>query len=253
MHRFTIALCGIALAGSAHAVDGVFEINASCAQFGKQFRGRFQIVGNVPGAVQPDFDLGCFSGDGPGLPVQIENPGSYRLTSNLTTTSVNQTLIDVNVNTVSIDLNGFSLQGPVTCSGFTLTCSASGTGDGIDANTAENVTIRNGAIIGMGDDGVRVGIGAYIEELIVAENAGAGIEALSSGSVLRRLSVRENGGNGVSLGLGSSYIMDSTVYNNGNQGVFGGFCGNVLMSVNDGPDSCVAIAPNRCDVATDCD
>lgn len=229
MNRFTLALMGIALAGSAHAADGVFEINASCVQFG------------------------CFSGDGPGLPVQITSSGSYRLTGNLSTTDVDQTLIDVNADTVSIDLNGFSLQGPVTCSGSTVNCSASGTGDGIDANSSENVTIRNGAVIGMGDDGIRVGRSAYLEELIVVENAGVGVEALSSGSVLRRLSVRENGGNGVSLGLGSSYIMDSTVFNNGGQGVFGGFCGNVLMSVNDGPDSCIAIAPNRCDVATDCD
>jgi len=229
MKRLHLLWLGIALSGSVHAVDGVFEINESCVQFG------------------------CFDGDGPGLPVQIQNSGSYRLTGNLTTGSVNQTLVDVNANNVTIDLNGFSLSGPVTCSGTSLSCSASGSGDGIDANSAENVTIRNGAITGMGDDGIRVSVGAYIEDLIVAENAGVGVEALSSGSVLRRLSVRENGSNGVSLGFASNYLMDSTVFNNGNQGVFGGFCGNVLMSANDGGNSCVAIAPNRCSTATDCD
>ena len=217
------------LGSAAHASDGVFEINADCAVFG------------------------CFDGDTGGLPVEIVNPGSYRLTGNLTTPSTNQTLIDVNADDVSIDLNGFALQGPVSCSGSTVSCSASGTGDGIDASARVNIRIHNGTVTGMGDDGIRVGRGAWLEELTVAENAGIGIEALSPGSVLRRLSVRENGGNGVSLGFGSSYIMDSTVYNNGNQGVFGGFCGNVLMAANDGPDSCVAIAPNRCDTPTDCD
>lgn len=217
------------LAPATQASDGVFEINADCAVFG------------------------CFDGDTAGLPVQIVNPGSYLLTGNLTTTSTGQTLIDVNTDDVSIDLNGFALQGPVTCSGTTLSCSGSGTGDGIDANSRSNIRIRNGTVTGMGDDGIRVGKSAWLEELTVAENAGAGIEALSPGSVLRRLSVRENGGNGVSLGFGSSYIMDSAVFNNGLQGVFGGFCGNVLMSANDGPDSCVAIAPNRCDTPSGCD
>jgi hypothetical protein len=229
MNRFHLLLLGVALSGSAYAVDGVFEINESCVAFG------------------------CFDGDGPGLPVQIVNSGSYRLTGNLTTNDLNTDVIDINANTVTIDLNGFSVQGPVSCSGSNVSCSANGIGDGIDASGFENITISNGAVIGMGDDGIRVGRGAYLEELIVAENAGVGIEALTAGSVLRRLSVRENGGNGISMGFASSYLMDSTVFNNGSQGVFGGFCGNVLMSANDSGDSCVAIAPNRCDTASDCD
>jgi len=229
LFRICFPMAFALLAPVANASDGVFEINADCAQFG------------------------CFDGDTAGLPVQIVNPGSYRLTGNLTTASTSQTVIDVNTDDVSIDLNGFALRGPVSCSGATVSCSASGTGEGIDAGARSNIRIANGTISGMGDDGVRVGRGAWLEELTIAENAGIGIEALSPGAVLRRLSVRENGGNGVSLGFGSSYIMDSVVYNNGNQGVAGGFCGNVLMSANDGPDSCVAIAPNRCDTPTDCD
>jgi len=213
---------------SAHAVDGVIEINADCATFG------------------------CFSGDSAGYPVTITSPGSYRLTSDLTTTSVNTTLIVVSSNSVSIDLNGFALRGPVTCSGATLSCSGSGTGDGIDANNDENIVIRNGTITGMGDNGIRVCRGARLENLTVAENGDRGIEALCPGARLRDLVVRENGGNGVSLGLGASYLTDSTVYNNESQGVFGGYCGNVLMSGN-ASNSCVAIAPNRCSTASQCD
>ena len=49
-----------ALATPALAVDGVLEINQTCA-----------------------VQTGCFAGDSPGFPVTITQPGSYRLTSNL--------------------------------------------------------------------------------------------------------------------------------------------------------------------------
>lgn len=212
----------------ALAVDGVIEINADCAAFG------------------------CFSGDSPGFPVTIEFPGSFRLTSDLVTGSTNTTFIVVNSGQVSIDLNGFSLIGPVTCSGSSLTCSGSGTGDGIDANNDEDTVIRNGTIRGMGDNGIRVCRGARLSDLTIAENGDLGIDAVCPGARLTDLVVRENGGNGVSLGFGASYLTDSTVYNNQSQGVFGGYCGNVLMSGNVG-NSCTAIAPNQCTNAADCD
>lgn len=223
----TLMLCLLAPL-SAQAVDGVIEINADCAAFG------------------------CFSGDSAGYPVTIPFPGSFRLTSDLTTNSVNTTLIVVTSDLVSIDLNGFSLSGPVTCSGSTLSCSGSGTGDGIDAGNDDNVVIRNGTIRGMGDNGIRVCRGARLENLTVAENGDLGIDAQCPGGRLDNLVVQENGNNGVSLGFGASYLTNSTVYNNGSQGVFGGHCGNVLMSGN-ASNSCVAIAPNRCGTPSDCD
>jgi len=226
--RFLVLTLCLLAPFSALAVDGVIEINADCAAFG------------------------CFSGDASGYPVTIASPGSYRLTSDLTTNSVNTTLIVVDSDQVSIDLNGFSLTGPVTCSGSSLSCSGSGTGDGIDAGNESDIVIRNGTISGMGDNGIRVCRGARLADLTIAENADLGIEALCPGARLSNLVVRENGDNGVSLGFGSSYLTDSTVFNNGAQGVFGGYCGNVLMSGN-ASNSCVAIAPNRCTTATDCD
>lgn len=226
--RFLVLTLCLLAPLSARAVDGVIEINADCALFG------------------------CFSGDSAGYPVTITFPGSFRLTSDLTTGSVNTTFIQVSSDSVSIDLNGFSLAGPVTCSGSSLSCSGSGTGDGIDANGRENIVIRNGTIAGMGDNGIRVCRGARLENLTVAENGDLGIDAQCPGSRLSNLVVRENADNGVSLGFGSSYLTDSTIFNNGAQGVFGGFCGNVLMSGN-ASNSCTAIAPNRCGTASDCD
>jgi len=215
---------------AVHAVDGVFEISSDCRQFG------------------------CFPGDSAGGHIEITQPGSYRLTSNLDV-NINTTAIEVNTGNVTIDLNGYSISGPVVCSGSDLSCSSSGIGDGIDAADQENITIRNGIVEGVGRDGIVVGRGAFLENLTVAECSDEGIVAETGpGSVLRRLVVRENGGMGVALGLAVNYIMDSVVFNNGNQGVFGGFCGNVLMSGNGSSgNSCIAIAPNRCDSPTDCD
>ncbi|MEM7053341.1 MAG: hypothetical protein AAF446_02220 [Pseudomonadota bacterium] len=213
---------------TVHASDGVFEINADCAVFG------------------------CFDGDTSGLPVTISNPGSYRLTGNLSINSVNQTAISVDTDNVSIDLNGFALIGIVTCSGGTLSCSDSGSGVGIDAETRANISIRNGTVSGMGNVGIIVGRYARLEEITVSQNGGGGIEAFAPGAVLHRITASENGGTGIGLGFGLSYVMDSTAFNNAAQGVMGGFCGNVLMAGNLN-NSCTAIAPNRCDTATQCD
>jgi hypothetical protein len=55
--------CALLLSISSRAADGVIEINQSC----------------VAG--------GCFAGDTAGFPVTISQPGSYRLTSNLSPTT----------------------------------------------------------------------------------------------------------------------------------------------------------------------
>ena len=90
-----IALLALGLSSPALAVDGMLEINQACA-----------------------VSTGCFSGDAAGLPVTITAAGSYRLTSNLTVPDENTDGIVVSANDISIDLNGFGIIGPVTCSGF---------------------------------------------------------------------------------------------------------------------------------------
>ena len=57
--RTLLVLLLLTLAAPSLASDGVLEINRTCAA------------------------VGCFTGDGPGLPVTILDPGSYRLTSSL--------------------------------------------------------------------------------------------------------------------------------------------------------------------------
>src|SRR5438128_5729077 len=48
-------------------------------------------------------------GDAPGFPVTLSQPGSYRLSGNLTVPDANTTAIEVTANNVTIDLNGFSI------------------------------------------------------------------------------------------------------------------------------------------------
>src|SRR5215831_13467976 len=73
--------------------------------------------------------LGGVSGtcDAPGFPVTICKPGSYVLGSNLTVPA-NTDGIDIAVPNVSIDLNGFTVKGPVTCTGVGTTLSCTNTG-----------------------------------------------------------------------------------------------------------------------------
>ena len=71
-------------------------------------------------------------------PYTISNPGSYYLTTNIVGVS-SQNGINISANNVTLDLNGFSLQG------------ISSAINGISIQTGyTNVTVRNGTISGWG-------------------------------------------------------------------------------------------------------
>src|SRR5215472_14139869 len=104
MSRFTT--CGLAIllafASAALAADGVVLINQST------------ITNGLPG---------CPTGGH--FPIMICQSGSYRLSGNLTISDANADGIDINSDNVTLDLNGFSILGPVVCSGSPLTCNPS--------------------------------------------------------------------------------------------------------------------------------
>lgn len=220
------------LAAPALADRGARELSAECVAFG------------------------CVPGDSGGYPITLTESGSYILTSNLSTSDPNRTLISVAADNVQIDLNGFALIGPASCSGSTVTCSNTGSGDGIDAGDDSNVTVVNGSVRGLGDVGIRVGANARVEDVTVTGNGNAGISVIgfgTSGGVFRRLSISLNGGAGIGAAFGANHLIDSTVFNNGAEGVFSFYCSQVLMSGNDSGDNCIAIGPNQCSPSTDCD
>ncbi len=98
--RWMYALAQLLLAAPVGAVDGVVEINQARALAG-----------------------GVTTGDTPGFPVTISQPGSYRLTSGLNSTNTGVPIVRIEVSgSVKLDLNGFSITGPNECSGVPLVC-----------------------------------------------------------------------------------------------------------------------------------
>jgi hypothetical protein len=173
----------IVMPSPAYAADGVLEINQACAVNG-----------------------GCFDGDTAGFPVTISQPGSYRLTGNLTLSSADDTgiLLAANDGDVTVDLNGFSIRGVTVCTGVPVTSCEPvaqplvnlgiGIGRSLGPGHA-NVTVKNGTIRGMGGIAVSLGVNARV----------IGVRAISNA-----------GGIGV---LGNSVVRDCTAFGNGNSGI----------------------------------
>lgn len=198
--RSTLTLLLLALATPAFAVDGVLEINQTCA-----------------------VETGCFAGDGPGFPVAIDRgqPGSYRLTSNLSWGDPDASLIEVRDDHVRIDLNGFTLSGPTSCSGFgsTLSCTPAGSGSGVavvPADTITGIEVRNGVIRGMARSGIGLGPEARVEDMLVVSNGFIGVE-VGRQSHVKNCQVLRNGASGIT-GF-SSHISSNEVAGNKQAGI----------------------------------
>jgi len=187
-----------ALAAPIYAVDGVILINQNAALAG------------IPAA-----------DDAPGFPVTILVSGSYKLSSNLVVPDANTTAILIAASNVTIDMNGFSITGPVQCIGFPVTsCSPFANGVGISGLIdRNNISIFNGTIQGMAG-GINLNGGKHIriENVHAVNNAGDGIlvPATIDARVLS-CTVSENGGVGISGGGG--VISGNTVNGNGSDGI----------------------------------
>jgi hypothetical protein len=193
------AAAGSLAAAGVHASDGVLEINHTCATV-----------------------AGCFAGDTPGYPVQITQPGSYRLTSNLSVPAATNG-IEL-ANGVDVDLGGFEIAGPVSC----LTgCPDPGSGSGIISGVigGNQCSVANGKIRGFGLDGVSLGQQADVRRLRVTDVARHGIH-LSGGSFAAENLVNRVGQNGIRFtatsAIAPSLYRDNTIANNGQQSVVEG-------------------------------
>lgn len=236
MRAFNTLCTGFVLllvAFPALAGDGAIEINAACVADG------------------------CFAGDDPGFPVQINNAGSYVLTSNLEVGDANTTAIDISKANVSLDLNGFSLIGPTSCTGRPVTsCSPTGNGRGIE--TYNGNRISNGAVVGFGShgiyalahsrlqnlrvefnggDGIYAQAGTAVNNVEAVRNGAAGVEAFTSQSMLELTNslLKENGEAGARTTAG--VVLNNRFHNNGDYGLVAtstsdnavGYAGNVFF------------------------
>jgi parallel beta-helix repeat protein len=208
---------------AAFAVDGVLEINQTCAA-----------------------NSGCFSGDLPGFPVAITEPGSYRLTSNLTG-GISSAL---EVSDVTIDLNGFTLTGAADSNGIQITNgdnweirngTVRGFINGIQQSSASNghrvIGVR---VLGNTRLGIQIsGDGSHRVEGCTVIGNGAdgdreGISIAGKSTVIGN-TVSDNFGFGMSLGAGTGY-GENVIANNGGGTVVGGV--QLGINVCDGSTTC---------------
>ena len=164
---------------------------------------------------------GVTPGDAPGFPVTINLPGIYKLGSNLVVPNENTTAIQVNVNNVSIDLNGFAILGPNVCAtdGTHVAdpCTRPGTGYGIDAGSGtpllvNNTRVSNGTIDGVGYIGIFANVNARVERMNVSNNGSFGIYTF--GGVILDTLVRANGDTGI-VTTGAVINGSRSIFNRG--------------------------------------
>lgn len=208
----TVALL-LCLASSAHATDGVLEINQTCA-----------------------VDGGCFSGDAAGFPVTLASSGSYRLTSGLNYASDASAAIVVANSDVAIDLNGFTIKGTNTCTtgagGWVTSCSQASGFSGIDGTGAVRVRVSNGRILGCGGVGIRLADAADVRDVQVSDCASIGI-FLGSRSIADSVSAIGNRTVGISISSGSGSVRKCVATNNGAYGVLVGGGSTVSENTSD--------------------
>ncbi len=183
---------------AATAVDGVIEINQTCAA-----------------------QTGCFSGDTAGFPVTIDGSagGSYRLTGDLIVPDENTSGIVVSTTDIGIDLNNFTIIRS-GCEGATRDCTpALGTGSGVQmtSGTHRGLSVKNGSITGMGLYGVILGEQGEFSGLRLRWNRIDGISAGSGSTVSGNLAY-ENGRHGIFANPGST-VVGNTAFNNGDDGI----------------------------------
>jgi hypothetical protein len=129
--------------------------------------------------------------------VIISEPGTYRLTEDVIVTDANTTAIEIDADNVTIDMNGFSIRGPGTCTPPPVSCAPRGSGNGIHAVTGENIVVRNGAVYGMGNVGIYLETNSVqIDNMRLSGNGEGGIVAFG-GVVNNNSIVVDNGGDGI--------------------------------------------------------
>jgi hypothetical protein len=212
---------------AARAADGVLEISQTCA-----------------------VQTGCFPGDGPDFPVEITQPGSYRLTGDLVNANPSVHAIAIGapgLDDVTLDLGGFTIRGAnavLRNPGQTTTynCTNGSTGGGIAA-AAANVAILNGRVRRTSSTAIFVfGDNARVERVQVDQACGNGIH-LGPGAIVKSSQVRLTTGNGIDCSVGCR-VVDSVARENAHTGIAAGNDSVVSQSVaNSNSGDGIALGP----------
>jgi hypothetical protein len=166
-----------------------------------------------------------------GFPYKITQPGSYKLSGNLVVSTTFTDGIDILTSNVSIDLNGFTISGPVKCTGFGFSISCGndgGTGIASFDLPSSNVAVRNGSVVGFGA-GIDLSrsINCLVEEVQASGNSGIGL--LLSGGLVRRNIASLNGTAGI-FARNSTATENVAIFNGqfGLEAVFGMYGSNTF-------------------------
>jgi hypothetical protein len=146
-----------------------------------------------------------------GFPYLISSPGSYVLTSDLVaTTDVSAILINgplLGGRQVSIDLNGFAIEGASSCSSMDCPL-GSALGIGPFAGNAGRTTIWNGTVRGFSGSCVSLSGDARVEAMSVGSCGRTGI-FVDQGSVVLGNRVRFTGQRGIHMGSGTTFAHNT--------------------------------------------
>jgi hypothetical protein len=255
------AALGALISSCAFAVDGVVLIDQNRA-----------LAGNVT------------PGDAPGFPVSITQPGSYKLSGNLTLPNGNTSGILLSASNVTVDLGGFSILGPVDCSNvescnFLPPRTVRAIGNLDLAVQLFNITIRNGTIQGIGGAAIDLrGHGHLIEQLHIRNVLSDGIALREVTSDLATVGTSIVRNNTVELGMiainvahaivaenvlrnnrswgigvvGSGRVVNNVITGNGQALALGSsvsWSGNILSNNSAGVGGGVNLGQNLCDNA----
>lgn len=162
------------------------------------------------------------AGDSAGFPITITQSGSYKLTGNLMVPAGAKGIV-VTAPQVTIDMNGFSLIGPSTCTRDigtkAVACSyADGTTHGIDASAGSGTAVRNGTVKGFAGHGILAGTMDRYETLRLTENS-FGLATTSRSQSISSCTVDTNGNSGI-VAL-YALITNCRVVFNGGDGIAG--------------------------------
>jgi len=188
MRMLVLTLTPLLVAAAALASDGVLEINGACV------------------------NTGCFPGDSPGLPVEITQKGSYRLTSNLLSPN-GVTAISIQSDAVTIDLGGFTI-GP--CTNVAALCPILAVAPGVLGLGADKVTIKNGIVEEFRSTGILLGTEARVQNVTVQDVQGLGMQ-VGPASVIQGCIASGSGRSGIAVGEGST-VEGSTARLNDDNG-----------------------------------
>lgn len=150
------------------------------------------------------------------LPFTVTVSGSYYFTTNLTGATAQNGIV-VEVDAVTLDLNGFSLVGAAGSSnGIACTLPRqnlrviNGTirnwgAHGIDASAAGSSRFERLTVTANGGHGLRAGDQALVADCVATENAGDGIHT-GGASAVRNSLASQNRGNGIFVDAGGNVI-----------------------------------------------